>query len=237
MTTDSKQQSAATEVRVWDIGVRVFHWALVLLVIGAIATVKIGGNAMVYHSYCGYGILALLLFRIIWGFAGGTHARFFNFITGPGRVIAYLKTMFKRDHDTTVGHNPMGALSVVAMLAALLFQASSGLFVNDDILFEGPLSAWIGKEMSDRITGWHKFNEKILIALFLLHMGAIFFYLFYKKVNLIKPMFTGIKKLTGNVPESRTGSGSLAIVLLAICAGVVYWLVNYGAKLLAKIAP
>ena len=223
-----------TEVVVWDIGVRVFHWALVLLMIASIVTVKIGGNAMVYHSYSGYSILALLLFRLIWGFVGGTHARFFNFITGPRKVIAYLKTMFKRDHDTTVGHNPMGALSVVGMLTALLFQAVSGLFVNDDVLFEGPLSAWAGKELSDKITGWHKFNEKILIALFLLHMGAIFFYLFYKKVNLIKPMLTGIKKLTGNVPETRSGSASLAVFLLAICAGTVYWLVNYGVKLVAK---
>jgi cytochrome b len=234
MTQHPTQQSATTEVKVWDIGVRVFHWSLVLLMIGAIATVKIGGNAMVYHSYCGYGILALLLFRIIWGFVGGTHARFFNFITGPGRVIAYLKTMLKRDHDTTVGHNPMGALSVVAMLAALLFQSISGLFVNDDILFEGPFSSWVGKEMSDKITGWHKFNEKILITLFLLHMGAIFFYLIYKKVNLIKPMLNGVKKLTGDVPESRSGSASLAFFLLAMCAATVYWLVNYGVKLLAK---
>ena len=223
-----------TSVVVWDIGVRVFHWALVLLMATAIATVKIGGNAMVYHSYCGYAMLALLLFRIIWGFVGGTHARFFNFITGPGKVMAYLKTMFKRDHDTTIGHNPMGALSVVAMLAALLFQAVSGLFVNDDILFEGPLSAWAGKDLSDKITGWHKFNEKILLALFLLHMGAIFFYRFYKKVDLIKPMFTGIKKLTGNVPESRSGSASLAVVLLAVCAGTVFLLVNYGVKMLTK---
>ena len=234
MTNGQNQPSAATDVKVWDLGVRVFHWALVLSMIGAIVTVKIGGNAMVYHSYCGYTILALLLFRIIWGFVGGTHARFLNFITGPGKVIAYMKTMFKRDHDTTVGHNPMGALSVVGMLAALLFQAVSGLFVNDDILFEGPFSAWAGKEMSDKITGWHKFNEKILLALFLLHLSAIFFYLLYKKVNLITPMLTGIKKIKGNIPESRSGSASLAIVLIAVCAASVYWLVNYGVKLLVK---
>ena len=239
---DPSMQSAAkeTEVAVWDIGVRVFHWSLVMLMIAAVVTVKIGGNAMVYHSYCGYAILALLLFRILWGFVGGTYARFANFITGPGKVIAYMKTMFGRGHDTgtnhesAIGHNPMGALSVVAMLAALLFQATSGLFVNDDILFEGPLSSWIGKELSDKITGWHKLNVKIIIALVLLHLGAIFFYLFYKKENLIKPMLTGIKNLTGTAPESRTGSASLAFVLLAVCAGAVYWLVHYGVKLLAK---
>ena len=220
------------QVQVWDIGVRLFHWSLVTLVIAAIVTVKIGGNAMTYHSYCGYSILTLVLFRILWGFAGGTNARFTSFVTGPGKVIAYLKTMFKRGqgadpgHGSTFGHNPMGALSVLAMLAALLFQGLSGLFVNDDILFEGPLFAWVGKEWSDRITGWHKLNEKIIIALVLLHLGAIFFYLLYKKENLISPMLSGIRKVTGKVPEIRAGSGFLAAVLIAVCAGIVYGLVN-----------
>ena len=140
--------------------------------------------------------------------------------------------MLKRDHgtdtghETTYGHNPMGALSVLAMLAALLFQALSGLFVNDDILFEGPLFAWVGKELSDKITGWHKFNEKIVYLLVMLHLGAIFFYLLYKKENLIKPMISGIKMVTGKVPETRAGSTLLVAILLTACAGLVYALVN-----------
>lgn len=228
---DSQPTGEAThEVQVWDIGVRLFHWGLVTLVIAAVVTVKIGGNAIPYHSYCGYGILTLVLFRILWGFAGGTNARFFAFITGPGTVIAYLKTMFKRDHHAaeggTHGHNPMGALSVLAMLAALLFQAVSGLFVNDDILFEGPLYAWVGKDLSDKITGWHKFNEKIIILLVVTHLAAIFFYLFYKKDNLISPMVTGVKQVTGKVPAIRPGSAVLAAVLLAVSAVAVYVLVN-----------
>ena len=225
------------DVQVWDIGVRLFHWGLVTLVIAAVVTVKIGGNAIPYHSYCGYGILTLVLFRILWGFAGGTNARFFSFITGPGKVIAYFKTMFKRDHHvgegSTHGHNPMGALSVLAMLAALLFQAVSGLFVNDDILFEGPLYAWVGKDLSDKITGWHKFNEKIIILLVVTHLAAIFFYLFYKKDNLISPMVTGVKKVTGNVPALRPGSAALAAVLLGVSAAAVTVLVN-AVKLFGK---
>ena len=225
------------DVQVWDIGVRLFHWALVTLVITAVVTVKIGGNAIPYHSYCGYGILTLVLFRILWGFAGGTNARFFSFVTGPAKVIATLKTMLKRDQHAddggTHGHNPMGALSVLAMLAALLFQAVSGLFVNDDILFEGPLYAWAGKDLSDKITGWHKFNEKIIILLVITHLAAIFFYLFYKKDNLISPMVTGVKKVTGKMPAMRPGSTALAAVLLAVSAAAVTVLVN-AVKLFGK---
>ncbi len=235
---DSQQPGATIQdMQVWDIGVRLFHWGLVALVIAAVVTVKIGGNAIPYHSYCGYGILTLVLFRIMWGFAGGTNARFFSFITGPGKVIAYFKTMLKRDHGaepgSTHGHNPMGALSVLAMLAALLFQAVSGLFVNDDILFEGPLYAWVGKDLSDKITGWHKFNEKIIILLVVTHVAAILFYLFYKKDNLISPMVTGVKKMTGKAPVLRPGSPVLAAVLLAASAVAVYVLVN-AVKLFGK---
>ena len=228
---------AEQEVQVWDIGVRLFHWSLVTLVITAVVTVKLGGNAMTYHAWCGYGILTLVLFRILWGFAGGTNARFTSFVTGPSKVIAYLKTMLKRDHaaveGSTFGHNPVGALSVLAMLAALLFQALSGLFVNDDIMFEGPLSAWAGKDLSDKITGWHKLNEKIIYLLVATHIAAIFFYLLYKTENLISPMISGARKVRGNVAPVRTGSPALALVLLAVSAGVVYALVN-AVKLVGK---
>ncbi len=228
MTDPHPSAATHTEVLVWDIGVRLFHWALVTLVIAAVVTVKIGGNAMTYHSWCGYAILTLVLFRILWGFAGGTHARFASFVPRPYQVIAYLRTMFNRDHPTTLGHNPMGALSVLAMLAVLLFQAVSGLFVNDDIMFEGPLYALAGKDWSDKITGWHKFNEKIIYLLVAAHLAAIFFYLLHKKENLIKPMISGVKKVHPKVPlpALRHGHPALAAVLLALSAGIVYAAVN-----------
>ena len=236
-STEETLSPVPKRVEVWDLGVRLFHWALVALLIAAVATVKIGGNAIPYHSYCGYGILTLILFRILWGFAGGTNARFTSFVTGPGKVIAYLKTLFKRDHGTTqgstYGHNPMGALSVLAMLAALLFQAVSGLFVNDDILFEGPLYAWVGKDLSDKITGWHKFNENIILLLVLTHIAAILFYFFYKKDNLISPLISGVRKVTGTVPAMRAGSPVVAAVLLGVSALAVYLLVN-AIKLFGK---
>jgi cytochrome b len=213
--------AAHEKVKVWDIGVRVFHWALVICIVGAFVTIKT--NQTTLHSYFGYTILTLILFRLIWGFAGGTHARFTSFIAGPSRVIAYLKTTFKRDSEHAVGHNPIGGLSVIAMILAIGFQAASGLFINDDITFEGPLFAWVGKELSDKLTGWHKLNEKIIMALVLVHLSAIIFHKLFKKESLVKPMFTGNKVLPAGTPASRGGSASLALIILLLCAVAVYF--------------
>jgi cytochrome b len=223
---------AENDVPVWDLGVRFFHWALVLLIINSFVMVKladkIGANALTWHAWSGYAILTLLIFRILWGFVGGTQARFGAFIRGPGAVIAYMKGMFDREkHAAPLGHNAMGGLSVVAMLLVLLFQACSGLFTNDeDFAYEGPLYKWAGKELSDKLTSLHHFNENIIIALVVLHVAAILFYLLYHKENLVRPMLTGVKRVAGNIAESRHGSTALALILLAASATGVYWLVN-----------
>lgn len=223
----AKSTAEPQVVKVWDLGVRFFHWALVILVGTSFVTGKIGGNAITYHSWSGYAILSLLVFRILWGFVGGTQARFTTFVKGPAACIGYVKGMFNRDrHQSTLGHNAVGGLSVLAMLLALLFQAGSGLFVNDDIAFEGPLVAWVGKELSDKISSLHRLNQKAILALIALHLSAIAFYFFYHKENLVKPMFTGVKRVAGAVADSRHGSAALAAVLLAVCGGGVYLLVN-----------
>lgn len=218
---------AERDIPVWDLGVRFFHWALVLLVITSFVTVKIGGNAMTYHVWSGYAILTLLIYRILWGVAGGTHARFASFIRGPGAVIAYLKGMLKRtQHGQSPGHNPLGALSVVAMLLVLLFQAGSGLFVNDDIAFEGPLYKFVGKEVSDKLMSLHQLNQRVILGLVALHFAAIAFHYFYHKENLVRPMLTGFKRVAGVVGVSRHGSSLLALVLLAASGVGVYFLVT-----------
>ncbi len=139
-------------VPVWDLGIRFFHWALVILVTTSVLTIQL--DAITYHQWSGYGVLTLLIFRLLWGIFGGTHARFANFVAGPGKVFAYMKGMFSREgHESGLGHNPIGALSVLAMLASLLFQAVSGLFTNDDdFSFEGPLYKWAGNSISNTLT-------------------------------------------------------------------------------------
>ena len=218
-------------VKVWDLPVRLFHWSLVLLVVTSFVSAKIGGNAMQVHLLAGYAVLALLLFRILWGLLGGTHARFASFVRSPLAVIAYLKALKQDKAEHHLGHNPAGAWSVILMLLALLAQAATGLFANDDISTEGPLAKLVSKALSDRITGMHHLNVKLLLALIGLHLSAIAFYFFYKRENLVKPMITGFKEAAGGLGEGMQKQGKvwLAAVLLAICACCVYLLLKIPA--------
>lgn len=217
-------------VPVWDLGVRFFHWALVILVTSAVVTIKM--DKLSLHVWCGYGVLGLLIFRILWGFIGGTHARFASFIAGPGKVFAYMRGMLSREgHESGLGHNPMGALSVLAMMLVLLFQAVSGLFTNDeDFSFEGPLYKWAGNSLSTTLTSLHRLNQWAIYTLVALHILAILFYAVYHRDNLVKPMLNGYRKVTGRASEemqaSRHGNTAVAVVLLAIAAAAVYFLVN-----------
>lgn len=215
------------EIRVWDLPTRLFHWMLALCIVLGVIFVKIGGNAMQWHAYCGYIALALVLFRIIWGFAGSWHARFANFVPSPKRLIAYLKGVTAEG----LGHNPLGALSVIALLLAVLLQASTGLFADDDIFFQGPLAKYVSNATVGFLTSVHRFNQYIIMALVALHIGAIFFYQIYKKESLIGPMITGDKKVlvTSAVLVSTesidTGKQRLAALVIFVTVGVgLYYL-------------
>ncbi len=215
------------DIRVWDLPTRLFHWMLALCIVLGVVFVKIGGNAMQWHAYCGYIALALVLFRIIWGFAGSWHARFANFVPSPKRLIAYLKG----ETAEGLGHNPLGALSVIALLLAVLLQASTGLFADDDIFFQGPLAKYVSNATVAFLTSVHRFNQYIIMALVALHIGAIIFYQIYKKESLIGPMITGDKKVlvTNEVSVSTesidTGKQRLAALAIFVTVGVgLYYL-------------
>jgi len=202
--------------RVWDLPTRLFHWILVACVIGAFVTAKIGGAAMAWHGRIGLAILGLLVFRLVWGFVGSTYARFAQFVRGPAAIRAYLKGEWQGQ-----GHNPFGALSVLALLGVLSLQAATGLFANDDIAFEGYLFPLVGSELSGRITGVHHLLEKALMLLVALHVGAIVFYARVKKHNLVKPMLTGWAD--GKPCESAKGGGAGAFVAAALIAAATVW--------------
>lgn len=216
-------KSAVTTL-VWDIPVRFFHWALVLLI--GFSWLSGEMEWMEWHLYSGYAVLALVLFRVVWGFVGSTHARFSDFIYGPGALIAYIRTLPSRTAAKFAGHNPLGGISVVLILLCVLVQTGTGLFSNDDILTEGPLYKHITKELSDWLTTIHKYNFNVLLGLIGVHIGAVLYYLFYKSENLIKPMFTGRKQLPADAkPATMRGTG-LALILLAVCAAGVWALIN-----------
>lgn len=205
-------------ILVWDLPTRLFHWLLVTCVCGSFISAKIGGNAMVWHGRFGLVVVGLLVFRLVWGFLGSTYARFFQFIRGPRAIFAYLRGEWKGE-----GHNPLGALSVVALLGTLLILVATGLFANDDIAFEGPLYALVGKAQSDRLVGIHKLLEPVIILLVAAHLAAIGFYVRVKKEVLIMPMITGRKVSDG---ESAKGGGGGALVVAVILALAV----AYGAS-------
>lgn len=205
-------------IRVWDLPTRLFHWLLVALVLAMVATGKIGGNLMDWHGRCGLAIVGLIAFRLVWGVAGTTYARFTSFFPTPSRLRTYLRGEWREP-----GHNPLGALSVFALLALLVFQAATGLAGNDDIAFRGPLFDLVGKALSDRLSGLHKLSVNILYLLVLLHIGAILFYAHVKKDNLVKPMLTGWKKQPG---KHATGGGMAALVIALLFAAIAI----YGAS-------
>ena len=221
---------AARSVRVWDLPTRLFHWLLVVLVVVSVYTGNVGGlREMDVHMLSGYAILALLLFRLVWGFIGAGESRFLSFVRGPRAVLAYARDLLTGRHRATLGHNPLGGWSVMAMLASLLVQAVTGLFSNDDILTKGPLARTVSKATSDRLTAIHDLNATVLYVLIGVHLLAILFYLLVQKENLVRPMLTGRKSVAGSpsVADPRAGAGpTVAALVLAAAAGAVWWLVR-----------
>lgn len=217
------------KIRVWDLPTRLFHWALVAAVVGLAITGTIGGNAMVWHFRFGFSVLTLLLFRIVWGLVGGRWSRFGAFIYSPASVINYLKGKGKPEHG--IGHNPIGAGSVFAMLGFLLAQVGTGLLSDDEIAFAGPLTRFVSNATVGLATDYHKnIGKWIVLALVVLHIAAIAFYL-WRKHNLVGAMLHGDKELVAAAPASRddTASRLLALGVLLVCAAGVYWISSLGA--------
>jgi cytochrome b len=217
------------QLKVWDVPVRLFHWALVLLFAFMFFSGKSGSDWMEWHMRSGYAILALVLFRILWGFAGSTHARFSSFLAGPSACIAFARKLLARAPAHSAGHNPLGGWMVLAMLLALLVQTGTGLFANDDLLSEGPLAALISKATSDQISRIHSWNFNLLLLLAGLHLIAVLYHAGFMKENLIGAMFTGMKHLPAAAAGSvmaRFASPWLALVLLVVAAIAVYLIVK-----------
>jgi len=216
-------------IRVWDLPTRLFHWLLAACVIGLIVTGSIDGNWMNWHLRLGYAVLTLLLFRLVWGFIGGHWSRFTNFVYAPSSFVAYLRGLAHPEHR--VGHSPLGALSVFALLLILAAQVGTGLMSDDEIAFFGPLVRFVSGDTVSMATSYHKNVGKfIVIGLVALHLVAILFYKLVKKQGLVRPMVVGDKQLTVRVPSANdtTGTRLLALVVLALCGTAVAWMVSLG---------
>ena len=220
---DMHQPNTLTRVRVWDLPTRIFHWSLASAVIAMGISGTLGGNAMVWHLRLGYAVLALLLFRLVWGVVGGRWSRFAAFIYAPQSLINYIKGKGQAAHE--VGHSPIGALSVFAMLGFLLLQVASGLVSDDEIAFAGPLTRFVSNATVALATNYHaNIGKWLLLTLILMHIAAIVFYL-RRKHKLVGAMLHGDKELVMPAPSSRDDSLSrlAALLLFAGCSGLAYW--------------
>jgi cytochrome b len=223
--------SGAQPVRVWDLPTRAFHWLLAATVIGSVVSAKIGGNAMVWHMRLGLLALALLAFRLVWGFVGGYWSRFVSFVYPPSAVAAYVRGDAGPGGRFDVGHSPLGALSVFALLLLLIAQVATGLIADDEIATTGPLNRFVSSSLGLRATSWHNtFGQYLIITLVVLHIAAVLFYLWKKQRNLIGPMWHGDKHLVPGTPASEDGLAqrTLAALLIALALGVSWWISRLG---------
>ena len=214
--------SMSVTVRVWDLPTRIFHWSLVICVIGLVTTAQIGGSAMGWHFRFGYSVLSLLLFRLVWGVVGGKWSRFSSFLYSPATIWRYIRGQSLPEHS--VGHNPLGSLSVFAFLAFLLTQVATGLVSDDEILTAGPLTSYVSGEVVSAATTYHtEIGKFVLIGLVVLHIGAIIFYRLNKREDLLRPMILGDKITQVATDQSRDDARSrtLAAIVFLACAALV----------------
>ncbi|GGY71779.1 hypothetical protein GCM10011613_15820 [Cellvibrio zantedeschiae] len=229
-TTTTENKTTAKTIKVWDLPVRIFHWLLVLLFIAAYITNSLGTNYFQYHLWCGYALIVLVSFRIIWGLVGTYHARFSNFVRNPITTIKYAINTLRGTEKHYLGHNPLGAIMVIVLLLASLIQGVSGLFTNDEILNVGPLYAYVSDELSLKLTSLHRQLFYWILGAILLHIVAVLVHVFIKRDNIIKAMFTGKKAQQDHAVDQTPISSSriwLAIIIVIILALVLAWIISH----------
>ena len=204
-------------VPVWDLPTRLFHWAVVMLVIGLYASERL--NRMDLHVLAGETLLALLIFRILWGFCGAETARFRSFLGSPARALRHLAHLARREPDRTAGHNPAGGWMVLALLGLLLGETLSGLYTNNDVANEGPFTEIVPAPIANAITAAHAILWDVLLGAIALHLLAIAAYALLERRNLVGPMLTGAKRLPPDVPPPRFARPMRAVLLAAAAAG------------------
>ena len=214
-------------MRVWDAPTRLFHWAVVLLIIVSYVSVK--QEWVTLHFYAGYTMLTLLLFRLVWGFVGSETSRFRQFLRNPIEGFRHLASFAgPRAPDTEIGHNAAGGWMVLALLAVLLVQAATGLFVGDDTGPLGPLGYHLDRPTGERLGDFHVWWFNVILALTALHIVAIAAYALVKRHDLVRAMVTGQKRLPATLRQPRFASPLLALLIVAGSAATIWAVVRFG---------
>jgi cytochrome b len=233
-------------VRIWDLPTRLFHWLLALSVSFSLCTAWLGGDAMAWHFRSGYVVISLLIFRLIWGFAGGywsRWARMTHYVLRPLQIWLYVKALFSRTSSQAshtlsqhpdaakwnTGHSPLGACAVLLMLMVVLAQVLTGLISDDEIAWAGPFTAWVPSAWVSVATSYHKtWGQWIVLSLIALHVCAILAYQLFKGHSLVRPMIHGDKTLDGHQIASQDGLRSrlVALTVYLLCIALVSWAVS-----------
>lgn len=209
----------------WDGPIRIFHWVLVALFAGMWWTAE--NHDLERHVTLGLITLALVVFRVLWGVVGSPTGRFANFVKGPRAIADYLAGRLPE----AVGHNPIGGLSVIAMLGLLVAQLGLGLIAQDvDGLESGPLNHLVSYETADAAREWHELGFNLLLVLAAIHVAAILWYLLVRRKNLVGPMITGGELPEGAPVQARGTFWTAFVICAAIAAGIAYW-IGLGAPL------
>ena len=216
--------SSDRKVLIWDAATRLFHWLTVALVIAAYVTWRL--NWMDWHAKAGDAVLTLLIFRLLWGFFGSDTTRFSRLVASPRAAARHLAHVLRREPDRQAGHNPAGGWMVLFLLALLLGETLSGLYVDNDVADEGPLTELTPASIANAITALHWIFWDALLAAVALHLLAILVYAAAKGHNLLAPMITGWKTLPASVPQPRMAGALRAGVLLGCSALAAAILVN-----------
>ena len=212
---------------VWDLPLRLFHWLLVISIMLSWYTSEQEGEMIELHMKSGYLILALVIFRVIWGFAGTKHSRFSQFYPSPSRLITYINEQKRGIKNKHAGHNPLGSLMIFLMIILILLQSTSGLFINDDIFSAGPYYGTLSAEMEKVMQFIHHNVFNLIIGAIFMHLSAIVYYRFTLKTDLVTPMFTGTKS-ADDIHSNDAISHSkilVAIIIALAVAAFIYWLV------------
>lgn len=214
--------TATPRVRIWDGLTRLTHWSWVALV--GLSWWSASTHRMDYHRYSGYALLGVLVFRVFWGIAGSSTARFAHFVKGPRTVWRYVRAS---STTVAVGHNPLGAWSVMTLLGLLATQVGLGLFAVDvDGIESGPLSSLVSFEVGRMCAETHAVVFNALLTFIALHLGAIAFYWLIKRDNLIAPMITGWKSWRATtLPSVEFAPWWLGLIGVCLAAGVVWSIV------------
>lgn len=211
-------------IKLWDLPIRLVHWSLVVLLAALWWTWHSGRTPL--HEKLGYITLGVLLFRLYWGVFGSSTARFSHFVKGPREIAAYLRGR----PAVNVGHNPLGALSVLLLLGLMIVEAGLGLFAQDvDGEESGSLSRFVSYDTSDWARGWHASLFNVILGVVALHFLAILFYLVVKRDNLVGPMVTGRRSFDEEVAQPPMAPVTRALIGILISAAIAWW-VSTGLK-------